>query len=460
MCLLAVMSRVRADLPLVLAANRDELLARPAAPFDLLEPAAPRRAGGRDLVAGGTWLAVGEHGLVAGLTNRPVAGGYDPSRRSRGELPLLASAHPGARAAAEALGATLAADQYNPCWLLVADAVSAFVLEVGDAPRPRVIELPPGIHVLENRPPEAASPKAAAVAARLEALREAPAEALVERLRGILSSHELPPGLPAAGAPGADGRPRPPASEAPCVHLPGYGTRAATVVLGPAGDAPRIHHAEGPPCTAPLVPRDPWGRTRSRAWPKARRELEVRVGRPGLPADPELPAKFAAVALVLHEHAGELALLWIQRAESPRDPWSGQMGFPGGKGEPGDAGSLEAARRETLEELGLALDPGDWLGALAEVRARNRQGYAPFKVCPHVFWKPRLPELTPDPAEVARVHQIPLGYLAEPAHRDTLELGSGERKLVLPAIRWADRKIWGLSLRILQDLMTRLDAPG
>jgi 8-oxo-dGTP pyrophosphatase MutT (NUDIX family) len=58
----------------------------------------------------------------------------------------------------------------------------------------------------------------------------------------------------------------------------------------------------------------------------------------------------AAVALVLRDGApGEVELLFIRRAEHEKDPWSGHMGFPGGRAEPGDA-SLEAtAVRETLE---------------------------------------------------------------------------------------------------------------
>ena len=73
--------------PLVVAANRDERLDRPAHSLCVLREHAPRILGGRDDLAGGTWLAVNEHGVVAGLTNRPSPGGRDPTKRSRGELP-------------------------------------------------------------------------------------------------------------------------------------------------------------------------------------------------------------------------------------------------------------------------------------------------------------------------------------------------------------------------------------
>src|SRR5947207_1661505 len=92
-CLLIVLSRLRDDIPLVVAANRDELFERPAIPMTVLQDRGPRIVGGRDEKAGGTWLAVNEFGIVAGLTNRPTLDGPDPSKRSRGELPLACAQH-------------------------------------------------------------------------------------------------------------------------------------------------------------------------------------------------------------------------------------------------------------------------------------------------------------------------------------------------------------------------------
>lgn len=76
------------DAPLVVAANRDERLDRPALAMTVLTEGDPRILGGRDEQAGGTWLAVNDRGVVAGLTNRPAPDGADPARRTRGELPL------------------------------------------------------------------------------------------------------------------------------------------------------------------------------------------------------------------------------------------------------------------------------------------------------------------------------------------------------------------------------------
>ena len=91
-CLLVFVWQVETSHPLVVAANRDERLDRPALPFGVLQRGHPRMLGGRDELAGGTWLAVNEHGVVAGLTNRPAPEGRDPTKRSRGGLPLVVGA--------------------------------------------------------------------------------------------------------------------------------------------------------------------------------------------------------------------------------------------------------------------------------------------------------------------------------------------------------------------------------
>src|SRR5262245_17160908 len=130
MCLLIVAFRVHPDAPLVVAANRDEWLARPALAMDVLRDADPRVLGGRDLLAGGTWLAVSERGLVAGLTNLPAPTGRDPGKRSRGELPLRLALAPTAAEAAAAFAREVRPADYNPCWLLVADRATAHYLDL------------------------------------------------------------------------------------------------------------------------------------------------------------------------------------------------------------------------------------------------------------------------------------------------------------------------------------------
>jgi uncharacterized protein with NRDE domain len=144
MCLVAIYYRVAEDAPLVVGANREEQYARGGEPPQHLH--GPIRAvGGRDPVAGGTWLGVNERGVLVAVTNRPRS--PTPDRpRSRGLLVRDLLGCPTAAAAVEQATQALATRQYAGCNLLCADADRAVVLLNADWLRVR--PLPPGIHVL------------------------------------------------------------------------------------------------------------------------------------------------------------------------------------------------------------------------------------------------------------------------------------------------------------------------
>lgn len=85
MCTVVLALDVIAGAPLLVAANRDEFLMRPSAPFGELERGI---YGGRDLGAGGTWFALRQDGGMALLTNVRPGKPRDDARRSRGEIVL------------------------------------------------------------------------------------------------------------------------------------------------------------------------------------------------------------------------------------------------------------------------------------------------------------------------------------------------------------------------------------
>ncbi|MBL3557178.1 MULTISPECIES: NRDE family protein [Marinobacter] len=93
MCLIVFSLRQHSDFPLVVAANRDEFFRRPTASMDwwTSETAGREILAGRDLLSGGTWLAVDTDGKVSAVTN-VREGSQAPGTNSRGELPLLALA--------------------------------------------------------------------------------------------------------------------------------------------------------------------------------------------------------------------------------------------------------------------------------------------------------------------------------------------------------------------------------
>ena len=250
MCLLVFASRLRDDLPLAVGANRDEQLERPAVPMEVLRGAGPRILGGRDLLAGGTWLAVNEHGVVAGITNRPlVEQGRDATKRTRGELPVRLASFASARQAVDALVADTRPDDYNPAWLAVADRTSLFTLDVTEGEAPVVTEHPSGVHVFENQPPGTESPKVLRVRGVLGRLDDLGEDQVVRRLADTLADHEIPEGM--------EERIR--VAGAACVHGEAYGTRWSAVVTVPAdAGRPTFRYADGPPCTARFTTAD-WG---------------------------------------------------------------------------------------------------------------------------------------------------------------------------------------------------------
>jgi uncharacterized protein with NRDE domain len=230
-----VASRLVPDEPLIVGANRDEVLDRPSLAATVLDPGPPRVVGGRDELSGGTWLAVNEHGVCAGLTNQPLGEAKDPTRRSRGELPLALARHQSAAAAVDDLLARFAPGDYNGSWLLVGDRISLYFVDfTGDGPA-SARTLPPGLHVLENRAYGEPSGKVDLVRAALGEPRRG--DDVVAGFHAVLTDHRLPD---------EDERP----NAANCVHLESFGTRSSCVVRVPRNEraTPRVWVADGPPC--------------------------------------------------------------------------------------------------------------------------------------------------------------------------------------------------------------------
>jgi 8-oxo-dGTP pyrophosphatase MutT (NUDIX family) len=166
----------------------------------------------------------------------------------------------------------------------------------------------------------------------------------------------------------------------------------------------------------------------------------------------------AAVALVLRDGApGGIDLLFIRRAEHEKDPWSGHIGFPGGRAEPGDAGPEATAVRETLEETGLDLGrDGERLGALDEVKALARGRPVDLVIAPLVFRLRRRLDGAPS-HEVVSLHWLPLGRLLDPETLSTLPYQYEETVLDLPCLRIDGLVIWGLTYRMFESFAAVLE---
>jgi 8-oxo-dGTP pyrophosphatase MutT (NUDIX family) len=150
----------------------------------------------------------------------------------------------------------------------------------------------------------------------------------------------------------------------------------------------------------------------------------------------------ASVALMLRERNLGLELLVIKRAENELDRWSGHMALPGGGREPGDESAYDTARRETLEEVGIDLDEGRFLGRLDDMRSRT------IRIVISVVAVAINAEPGPlDTSEVVEAFWVPLDLLVA----EEVEIPGFPG--IWPAFTYKDHYvIWGLTHRILKQL--------
>jgi len=226
MCTLVVAREGFPNAPLVIAANRDELLARPSAGPTIWRDGGIPFVAPRDLQAGGTWLGVNARSVFAAITNRREVPKRN-DRTSRGDLVTTALGFATAIEAAEAL-ASLDGSSYNGFHLVIADAATAHLVW-GDGHRIHAHALDAGLHVVTEAGFDGTNRRAQTAFDYLRHL----AEPNVEALRPLLSTHAENP---------FDGM---------CNHADaiGYGTKSSTIMrLGEGGVS--MWHCESRPCEA------------------------------------------------------------------------------------------------------------------------------------------------------------------------------------------------------------------
>jgi len=152
MCTVVILFRPGHSTPVLLAANRDELLARAWDPPAAYWPEQPDVVAGRDRSGGGTWMGINRAGVIAAVLNRRGSLGPAPGKRSRGELPLLGLCHASACAAAQAI-TRLDAGLWRSFNMVLADRGGAiFVRGLGHG---HVVAeaLSAGLHMVTSRDP-------------------------------------------------------------------------------------------------------------------------------------------------------------------------------------------------------------------------------------------------------------------------------------------------------------------
>ncbi len=216
---------------LFLGANRDESPQRPSADPGVLV-GTPRVVGGRDLVSGGTWLAIREARFATALMNRrPDAGDRrDPATlRSRGLLAVdVAAGGPPAESHLDLALRIVKRDSYAPCTLVgVGVDGEAWALRAGGG-EPRVQPIARGWHVITHRDlDDPDEPRTRWVLEEIRESRPASPQEALDLMAGYLRSHASPP---------------------VCLHRDAFPTVSSSLIaLGVTGRL-RYLHAAGPPC--------------------------------------------------------------------------------------------------------------------------------------------------------------------------------------------------------------------
>jgi len=165
-------------------------------------------------------------------------------------------------------------------------------------------------------------------------------------------------------------------------------------------------------------------------------------------------SKAAAVLVPIVPRDEGLTVLLTQRShELPVH--AGQIAFPGGKVDPGDATPLAAALRETHEETGI--EPGfvTPVGYLDPYETGTG-----FRIVPVVAVLSIGFELVPEPGEVTDIFEVPLKFLMNPLnHQRKKAMWKGEMR-EFHAMPYEDRYIWGATAGMLLELYRRMNVSG
>jgi len=154
----------------------------------------------------------------------------------------------------------------------------------------------------------------------------------------------------------------------------------------------------------------------------------------------------AAGLLLIFPIEDEAHVVLTVRADGVRH--GGQVSLPGGVAEPGETYE-QAALREALEEIALAPDTVRVLGALTPLDIP----VSGFRLHPIVGAAESRPVLAPADGEVARILEVSVGALCDPAQRAWLTIARDGREVVAPAFRIGDADIWGATAMVLAEFI-------
>jgi len=162
----------------------------------------------------------------------------------------------------------------------------------------------------------------------------------------------------------------------------------------------------------------------------------------------------AAVAAILHQRDSDTDVLFIERAHKKDDPWSGDLGFPGGRCELQDCSPRHTAERETLEEIGIDLTRHEYLGQLDDISG----AHVPIIVSCFVYMTSQRLEPSIN-HEVSTTFWVSMDDLCDARRHGEFPVRFRESNLVRPAIQLPLSRgpvLWGITYRLVISLLNRL----
>ncbi len=162
----------------------------------------------------------------------------------------------------------------------------------------------------------------------------------------------------------------------------------------------------------------------------------------------------AAVLVPLVQRDMDITVLLTQRTAHLNDH-AGQISFPGGRVDHGDADRIDTALREAEEETGLPRQRVEILGFLPDYDIMTG-----FRVTPVVGWVQPPFDLQPDPFEVAEVFEVPLAFFLDPANHQRHSRVINDCTRHYYAMPFQGRNIWGATAGMLYNLYRALSEPA
>ena len=159
-------------------------------------------------------------------------------------------------------------------------------------------------------------------------------------------------------------------------------------------------------------------------------------------------AREAAVLIAL-TRAPDPELVFIKRAEH-LNSHGGQVAFPGGMWEPGDASLLHTALRESEEEIALPPTEVEIIASLPVQAARFN-----VRVTPYVGFIPEGLAFVPEVSELESVFQVPLSFLAQVDNLGSMEYRLPDGSFEVPRYSYQGYDIWGFTLHLVADVLER-----